>query len=80
VDRSFTADIATDDRALGIIRHIIHLGRELGLRVVAEGVEDERTLRILRSIDCEVVQGFHLARPMPEEQLRCWVAKASTYR
>jgi EAL domain-containing protein (putative c-di-GMP-specific phosphodiesterase class I) len=80
VDRSFIADIATDERALGIIRHIIHLGRELGLRVVAEGVEDERTLRILRTIDCEVVQGFHLARPMPEEQLRQWLAAASAYR
>jgi EAL domain-containing protein (putative c-di-GMP-specific phosphodiesterase class I) len=80
VDRSFTMDIATDERALGIIRHIVHLGVELGLRVVAEGVEDERTLRLLRSIGCEVIQGFHLARPMPEEQLTLWMAGRETLR
>lgn len=80
VHRSFIADITTDERALGIIRHIVHLGLELGLRVVAEGVEDERTLRILRSIGCEVVQGFHLARPMSEDQLRRWVTGRETLR
>lgn len=73
VDRSFIAGIATDERDLGITRHIVNLGLELGLCVVAEGVEDERTLRLLRSLGCEVVQGFHLARPMPNQQLRRWL-------
>lgn len=73
VDRSFVSGISTDDRDLGITRHIVHLGLEMGLCVVAEGVEDERTLRLLRSLGCEVVQGFHLARPMPEDQLRSWL-------
>ena len=75
VDRSFITGISTDERDLGITRHIVQLGQELGLRVVAEGVEDERTLRRLRLIGCEVVQGYHLARPMPEVQLRAWLAR-----
>jgi EAL domain-containing protein (putative c-di-GMP-specific phosphodiesterase class I) len=73
IDRSFIAGISTDERDLGITRHIVQIGLEMGLRVVAEGVEDERTLRLLRTLGCEVVQGFHLARPMPEEQLRLWL-------
>lgn len=74
IDRSFISGISTDERDLGIARHIVHLGHELGLRVVAEGVEDERTLRLLRSLGCEVAQGYHLARPLPEDELRLWLA------
>lgn len=75
IDRSLIACIATDDRDLGIARHIVHLGMDLGLRVVAEGVEDERTLRVLRTLDCEIAQGFHLSKPLPEEELRAWIGR-----
>lgn len=78
IDRTFIAGISTDERDLGITRHIVNLGLELGLRVVAEGVEDERTLRLLRALDCEVAQGFHLARPMSEEQLRRWITRTDS--
>jgi EAL domain-containing protein (putative c-di-GMP-specific phosphodiesterase class I) len=75
IDRSLIACIATDDRDLGIARHIVHLGMDLGLRVVAEGVEDERTMRVLRTLDCEIAQGYHLSRPLPETELRAWVER-----
>ena len=73
IDRSLIACIATDERDLGIARHIVHLGIDLGLRVVAEGVEDERTLRVLRTLECEIAQGFHVSRPLPEEELGAWL-------
>lgn len=74
VDRSFIASIASDDRDLGITRHIIDLGIDLGMRVVAEGVEDAETLELLRSLGCSEAQGFHLSRPVPEAELREWLA------
>lgn len=75
IDRSLIAGIATDERDLGIARHIVRLGIDLGLRVVAEGVEDERTLRVLRALDCEIAQGFHLSRPLPDVELRAWIER-----
>lgn len=78
IDRSFISGISTDGRDLGITRHIVNLGVELGLRVVAEGVEDERTLRVLRALRCEVAQGFYLGRPMPDDQLKWWLAGRET--
>ena len=75
IDRSLIACIATDDRDLGIARHIVHLGSDLGLRVVAEGVEDERTLRVLQTLGCEIAQGFYLSKPLPETELRSWLTK-----
>jgi EAL domain-containing protein (putative c-di-GMP-specific phosphodiesterase class I) len=63
----------TDDNA--IVGSIIDLGRRLGLRVVAEGVEDEETRRLLLSSGCEVGQGWHFARPMPADAFVTWLAR-----
>jgi EAL domain-containing protein (putative c-di-GMP-specific phosphodiesterase class I) len=52
----------------------IELAHRLGLRVVAEGVEDEPTLRHLRSLDCDVSQGYLHSRPLPAGDLARWVA------
>ena len=64
---------ATDDRA--IVRAVIGLGHDLGLRVVAEGVEDEASWRLLDELDCDLVQGYFLARPMPAEEMTTWLAE-----
>jgi diguanylate cyclase (GGDEF)-like protein len=74
LDRSFTADLLTDARTEAIVASTVELAHRLGLRVVAEGVEDEATLRHLRSLDCDVSQGYLHARPLPAEQLGCWLA------
>lgn len=67
LDRSFTAHIASRDRQL--IRSTIELGHALGLRVVAEGVEDSETLELLTELDCDIVQGYYIGRPAPAQDL-----------
>ena len=57
--------MSTDDRSVAIVRSTVDLTHALGLRMVAEGVEDEPTLEVLRRLGCDLVQGWHLARPMP---------------
>jgi EAL domain-containing protein (putative c-di-GMP-specific phosphodiesterase class I) len=75
IDRSFVLGMNTDSDDAAIVRSIIELAGALGLRVVAEGVEDERTWRWLVSHGCHVAQGWFYARPMPAEELPRWLAK-----
>jgi diguanylate cyclase (GGDEF)-like protein len=65
VDRSFVQDIATDVDDATIVRTIIALGHNLGLKVVAEGVETEQQLEFLRSNHCDELQGYYFATPLP---------------
>lgn len=67
IDRSFIQHLAVDDEDAAIVRATIELGHSLGLTVVAEGVEDARSLRRLHELDCDALQGFHLCRPQPPE-------------
>jgi diguanylate cyclase (GGDEF)-like protein len=69
IDRSFVTDVATDRGSLALVASTVELGHNLGLTVVAEGIEDAGTLATLRSIGCDLAQGFHLARPMTAEAL-----------
>jgi diguanylate cyclase (GGDEF)-like protein len=77
IDSSFTTHIASDSDDRAIVRSIIDLGHDLGLRVVAEGVEDEETRCLLGKAGCDVVQGWLIARPMPSDQLPVWLADRS---
>lgn len=77
IDRSFVSRMLADRQDRELVRIIIEIGHLFGLRVVAEGVEDEETLRALSELGCDVVQGFLLGRPMPEEQLRAWLEARS---
>jgi diguanylate cyclase (GGDEF)-like protein len=72
IDRAFVHDMLDAPADLAVIKSIIELGHELGLRVVAEGVETEREAQILRSIGCDELQGFLFARPMEPSQLCGW--------
>ncbi len=76
VDRSFVADLgeAPDDTVL--VSGIVDLAHALGLSVVAEGVETEGQLGMLRGMGCELAQGFHFARPMPGEEAGVLLEKA----
>jgi diguanylate cyclase (GGDEF)-like protein len=75
VDRSFVLGMAADTDDAAIVRSIIELAGALGLRVVAEGVEDERTWRMLYAAGCHVAQGWFYARPMPGDELVDWLAR-----
>ena len=73
VDRAFVLGMATDTGDAAIVRTIIDLARAFGLRVVAEGVEDERTWRLLAEAGCDAAQGWFHARPMPAAELAAWL-------
>jgi diguanylate cyclase len=75
IDRSFVLGMAEDPDDEAIVRSIIELAGALGLRVVAEGVEDERTFLMLTRMHCEVAQGWFYARPMPADQLASWLSR-----
>jgi diguanylate cyclase (GGDEF)-like protein len=74
IDRSFVADIPTNDAHLAIVRSIVELGHNLGFRVVAEGVETVEVLRALGEAHCDLAQGFLIARPMTLAKLIAWSA------
>jgi EAL domain-containing protein (putative c-di-GMP-specific phosphodiesterase class I) len=69
IDRSFVKDVCHDAEVAAIVAAIVRLGQSLGIRINAEGVEDQEQLRALRAQGCEEVQGFYLATPMPPEEL-----------
>jgi len=75
IDKSFVLDMLGNPAHAAIVRSIIDLGHNLQLRVVGEGVETDAVLDSLREAGCDLAQGFLLARPMPAEQLRRWMAK-----
>lgn len=75
IDRSFVSKMNTDDTDASIVRSTIDLARSLGMRVMAEGVEDAGTLDALRQLGCDGAQGYFLGRPMPAEFLADAVAK-----
>jgi diguanylate cyclase (GGDEF)-like protein len=64
VDRSFVRDMATDHSNFVLVESTVDLGHNLGLTVVAEGVEDDSTAGALRDLGCDTAQGYHFARPL----------------
>jgi EAL domain-containing protein (putative c-di-GMP-specific phosphodiesterase class I) len=64
VDRSFVRDMATDHSNYVLVESTVDLGHNLGLTVVAEGVEDDSTAEALRDLGCDIAQGYHFARPL----------------
>jgi diguanylate cyclase (GGDEF)-like protein len=75
IDRAFVLGMATDRGDAAIVRSIIDLARAFRLRVVAEGVEDERTWRLLAEAGCDAAQGWFHARPMPAAELAVWLSR-----
>jgi diguanylate cyclase (GGDEF)-like protein/PAS domain S-box-containing protein len=75
IDRSFVMTMDTDEDDATIVRSTIDLGRNLGLEVVAEGVENEETLDRLRALGCTLAQGYHLSRPVPAAELEAWLQR-----
>jgi EAL domain-containing protein (putative c-di-GMP-specific phosphodiesterase class I) len=72
IDRSFVAGLTGGSEAHAsavLVRSILTLGGNLGLRVIAEGVEDADALELLRPLGCDLAQGYHIARPLPAAEL-----------
>ncbi len=77
IDKSFVLNMHSDDNDAAIVRSIVDLARNLGLRVVAEGVETPAAWEALRDIGCDVAQGYVLSRPLPADRLDAWLRTAS---
>jgi EAL domain-containing protein (putative c-di-GMP-specific phosphodiesterase class I) len=67
IDKSFVRGIVEDDEDKAIVQMVIDLAHTLGMKVVAEGVESEGQAALLEEMGCDMVQGFHFARPLPPE-------------
>ncbi len=76
IDKSFTQGIDSSEDSLSIVRSVIQLSRNLNIEVVAEGVENEVHLRLLREMECDLAQGYYFGRPVPagefEKLLEGW--------
>jgi len=73
IDKSFVLGMCDDEHDAVIVRSTTELGRNLGLRVVAEGVEDVTSWWALHDLGCELAQGYFLSRPLRSEDLVAWV-------
>lgn len=74
IDRSFVSSIHDDARSLAIVRSTIDLAHELGLTVVAEGIETEQVAATLAQLGCDTAQGFLWSRALPPEEFEGWLA------
>jgi diguanylate cyclase (GGDEF)-like protein len=73
IDRAFISDLLEDSKDEAITESIIALGHKLGLCVLAEGVETADIWQRLQDLNCDQVQGYHLARPMPADDIAGWL-------
>ena len=73
LDRAFVASMPSSPRAAAVVTSTLQLAQSLGLVLVAEGAEDQETVEALTDLDCDVVQGYHISRPLPPAQLETWL-------
>jgi predicted signal transduction protein with EAL and GGDEF domain len=80
IDRSFVADLETNETDVTVARGIVTLGHALGLKIIAEGIETEGQAAILRNMGCDIGQGYLFAQPLSQERAIAWVAGRPTGR
>lgn len=68
IDRSFLQDFISSDRGKKIVEHTIQMTNDIGLDMIAEGVENQEQADILEQFGCDKAQGFFYAKPMPKEE------------
>lgn len=77
IDQSFLDGMTTNPKDAAIVRSIIELGHNLNCKVVAEGVEGEAVHLQLKELGCDLMQGFHISKPLPDAGFREWLSLAS---
>lgn len=80
LDRSLVSQIATDAESRIIARNVITMLKELNYVVLAEGIEDLETARMLEAYGCDEAQGYFFSRPLPPEEIPAWLADCKPYR
>jgi diguanylate cyclase len=78
IDRSFVSNMTTSERDAVIVRSTVELGRNLGLQVIAEGVEDMATWTELDAVGCHAIQGYYVSRPVPADAFQEWLDRRTT--
>jgi EAL domain-containing protein (putative c-di-GMP-specific phosphodiesterase class I)/CHASE2 domain-containing sensor protein len=73
IDKSFVADLAVNSRNAIMVRSTIAMAHELGMKVVAEGIEDSECLARLREMGCDTAQGWHIGKPMPATHIAAFL-------
>jgi diguanylate cyclase (GGDEF)-like protein len=73
IDKSFVQRVGVDHRDRAVVRSAVQLGHALNLEVVAEGVEDQETFSYLTREGCNVLQGYHISRPLPPDEFISWL-------
>ena len=73
IDKSFVKNMDRDSNDAAIVMSVIELGHNLGFKVVAEGVERDEPMKILRELGCDTAQGYHISRPMPTAEATSWL-------
>ena len=73
IDRSFVRDLGMTPQSSAVVTAIIALARSLGLRVIAEGVENLRQMEVLHRLGCGIMQGYLFSRPQPPEDIETWL-------
>ena len=73
IDRSFVSDMNCSESSMTIVRSIVQLAHNLGLRVVAEGVQDAETMHALADLGCDLAQGYFFSPPLVASKLREWL-------
>ena len=77
IDKSFVMNIEHDQDDVIIVRSTIELGHNLGLKVVAEGIENKKTWDILKAMGCDYGQGYYMSKPMPASKFQDWAQQWS---
>lgn len=78
IDRSFVNNSMRSRESRTAVRSIVELGKSLGMQTTAEGIEDAATLAFVTAIGCDVAQGFHIAKPMAENEILAWIAERAS--
>lgn len=73
IDKSFIMDMIEDDNDAMIVRSTIDLAHNLGMKVIAEGIEEEEILKLLAILGCNFGQGYFISRPVPENEFEKWI-------
>jgi diguanylate cyclase (GGDEF)-like protein len=79
IDKSFVLNMTTERSDAAIVRSTVELGHNLGLKVVAEGVENHEVWAELQDVGCDLAQGYLLSRPLPATELESWLASRDRF-
>ncbi|MES9967275.1 MAG: EAL domain-containing protein, partial [Sedimenticola sp.] len=70
IDRSFITNLTSDPEDLTIVQVVVGLAKNMGIKVIAEGVETADQLELLKQMECDYVQGYYFAKPLPSDEMQ----------